>query len=257
MTFWWKFALCLLLCLLNSSLAAQDKQRIILASSDYVPHYGMELSRQGAVSEIVRRAFAYEDIDIEIAFMPFARALHDTQQGLFDGILAIWHTAEREQHLLYSDAIYPNQIVLFKRASELKLSNDLNSVLQSGSTLGMVTGYAQSPLLLNSALYKVSVATDEQVFRMLALARVDLVPADLQNGLYLLRQLPDSLRKVHINWISPPLEERPMHLAFPKLKAGSEELLVRFNRGLQQLRQTGELEQILAELLPEPTNLNH
>lgn len=253
MTFWWKFALCLLLCVLNSSLAAQDKQRIILASSDYVPHYGMELSRQGAVSEIVRRAFAYEDIDIEIAFMPFARALHDTQQGLFDGILAIWHTAEREQQLLYSDAIYANQIVLFKRAGELQLTDDLNSVLQSDSTLGMVTGYAQSPLLLNSPLQKVSVGTDDQVFRMLALKRVDLIPADLQNGLYLLRQLPEPLQQVRINWVTEPIEEKPMHLAFPRQKAGSAELQLRFNRGLQQLRQSGELQQILAELLPEPT----
>lgn len=254
MTLRCKLAFFILLSVLNCSLVAQDKQPIILASSDYVPHYGMELSRQGAVSEIVRRAFAYEGVDIEIAFMPFARALHDTQQGLYDGILAIWHTAEREQHLLYSDAIYANQIVLFKRANASKLSDDLTLALQSGSTLGMVTGYAQSPLLLNSSLAKVSVATDEQVFRMLALARVDLVPADLQNGLYLLGQLPNPLRKVHIDWISQPLEQRPMHLAFPKQKAGSAELLAQFNRGLRQLRDTGELDQILAELLIKPAN---
>lgn len=253
MAFSWKFALLSLLCLLATALPAQDKQRIVLASSEYVPHYGTELPRQGAVSEIVRRAFAYEGVDIEIAFMPFARALYDTQQGLYDGILAIWHTAEREQQLLYSDAIYANQIVLFKRAGELQLADDLNSVLQSDSTLGMVTGYAQSPLLLNSPLQKVSVATDDQVFRMLALKRVDLVPADLQNGLYLLRQLPEPLPQVRINWVSEPLERKPMHLAFPRQKAGSAELQLRFNRGLQQLRQSGELEQILAELLPEPT----
>lgn len=253
MAFSWKVALLSLLCLSATALPAQDKQRIVLASSEYVPHYGTELPRQGAVSEIVRRAFAYEGIDIEIAFMPFARALYDTQQGLYDGILAIWHTAEREQQLLYSDAIYANQIVLFKRAGELQLTDDLNSVLQSDSTLGMVTGYAQSPLLLNSPLQKVSVATDEQVFRMLALKRVDLIPADLQNGLYLLRQLPEPLQQVRINWVSQPLEQRPMHLAFPRQKAGSAELQQRFNRGLQQLRQNGELEQILAELLPQPT----
>lgn len=253
MAFSWKLALLSLLCLLATALPAQDKQRIVLASSDYVPHYGTELPRQGAVSEIVRRAFAYEGIDIEIAFMPFARALYDTQQGFYDGILAIWHTAEREQQLLYSDAIYANQIVLFKRAGELQLTDDLNSVLQSDSTLGMVTGYAKSPLLLNSPLQKVSVATDDQVFRMLALKRVDLIPADLQNGLYLLRQLPEPLQQVRINWVTEPIEEKSMHLAFPRQKAGSAELQLRFNRGLQQLRQSGELQQILAELLPEPT----
>lgn len=254
MSFTWKVAFLAWLSLYTRNIEAEVNQRIVLASSDYVPHYGAELLRQGAVSEIVRRAFVMEGIDIEIAFMPFARALHDTKLGLYDGILAIWYTEERAKQLLYSDAIYSNQIVLFKRASELRLPDDLTRILESNSTVGLVTGYAQITSLLNSRLSKVSVATDEQVFRMLALKRVDLVPADLQNGLFLLQQLPEPMQQIPINWVSEPLEEKPMYLAFPRQKAGSEELQQRFNRGLQQLRQSGELEQILAELLPEPVN---
>jgi len=226
--------------------------RLIFASSEYLPHYGTDLPKQGAVVEIIRRAFALRQVQIEVAFMPFARALYDTQQGQYAGIIAIWHTEERAQHLLFSDPIYPNQIVLFKRAGELAQFDNLVDLLNTEGTLGLVTGYAQNSLLQNSRLNKVSVATDEQIFKMLALKRVDLVPADLQNGLQLIAQLPPSLQKTPLDWVQPALEFKPMHLAFPINRPESELLKQQFNLGLQALRASGELEQILTELLPEP-----
>lgn len=226
--------------------------RLVFASSEYLPHYGTDLPKQGAVVEIIRRAFALRQLQIEVAFMPFARALHDTQQGQYAGIIAIWHTEDRAKHLLFSDPIYPNQIVLFKRAGEFTNAIHLADVLNTEGTLGLVTGYAQDSLLQNSRLNKVSVATDEQIFKMLALKRVDLVPADLQNGLQLIKQLPPALQETQLDWVQPALEFKPMHLAFPINRPESELLQQQFNLGLQALRASGELEQILAELLPEP-----
>lgn len=226
--------------------------RLIFASSEYLPHYGTDLPKQGPVIEIVRRAFALRQLHIEVAFMPFARALYDTQQGQFAGIIAVWHTEERAEHLLFSDPIYANQIVLFKRVGEYSYFNNLKDVLNSEGTLGLVTGYAQNTLLANSRLNKVSVATDEQIFSMLALRRVDLVPADLQNGIYLISKLPPAQQKIPLDWLSPALELKPMYLAFPKNRPESQWLLQEFNQGLKTLTERGELNQILSELLPTP-----
>ncbi|CAM5213914.1 substrate-binding periplasmic protein [Alishewanella longhuensis] len=238
----------------SPQLAEISANRLVFASSEYLPHYGTDLPKQGAVVEIVRRAFALRQLQIEVAFMPFARALYDTQQGQFAGIIAIWHTEERAENFLYSDPIYANQMVLFKRAGEFQYFNNLDALLNSEGTLGLVTGYAQNALLANSRFNKVSVATDEQIFSMLALRRVDLVPADLQNGLYLISKLPATQRKVQLDWITPALEHKPMHLAFPKNRPESLLLQQEFNLGLQALTASGELSQILAELLPEPVS---
>lgn len=231
--------------------------RLVFASSEYLPHYGTDLPKQGAVVEIIRRAFALRQLQIEVAFMPFARALYDTQQGQYAGIIAIWHTEERAKHLLFSDPIYPNQIVLFKRVGEFANATNLAEILNGEGTLGLVTGYAQDSLLQNSRLHKVSVATDEQIFKMLALERVDLVSADLQNGLQLIAQLPPTLQKTQLDWVQQALELKPMHLAFPINRPESELLQQQFNLGLQALRASGELEQILTELLPEPDSSLH
>lgn len=257
------FALLLLSAMLLSSIAAgktashhteSSAKRLIFASSEYPPHYGTDLPLQGAGVEIVRRAFALRQLQIEVAFMPFARALYDTQQGQYAGIIAIWHTDAHTEHFLYSDPIYDNQIVLFKRADEFQHFNDLADLLAGEGTLGLVTGYAQNALLTNSRFNKVSVTTDEQVLSMLALGRVDLVPADLQNGLYLIAKLPAAQRKTPLDWITPVLEYKPMYLAFPKARPESAFLQQQFNLGLEELIASGELKQILSELLPEPVN---
>lgn len=223
---------------------------LVFASSEYLPHYGAALPKQGAVIEIVRRAFATQGRQIDVAFMPFARALYDTQHGEYAGVIAIWHTEARAQHFLYSAPIYTNNIVLFKRVGDYETQTSLIDILNSTGTLGLVTGYANNPLLQNSTLNKVSVATDEQIFSMLALQRVDLVPADVQNGLHLIAQLPTSLQQRQLTYISPPIERRPMHLALPKSRPESVQLLAEFNHGLAQLKETGELARIMAELLP-------
>lgn len=220
----------------------------IFASSEYPPHYGPLLPQQGVVIDIVRRAFAKRNIRIEVAFMPFARALHDTQQGQYSGIIAIWHTAERTKHFWFSDCIYANRIVLFKRANEFNETSNLSELLDGQGTLGLVTGYAQAELLQNSRFNKVSVATDGQVFSMLALKRVDLVPADLQNGLYHISKLPAEQKKVPLDWLAPTLEHKPMYLAFPKIRPDSLFLQQEFNLGLQALTDSGELTQILTTM---------
>lgn len=217
----------------------------VFASSEYPPHYGPLLPQQGVVIDIVRRAFAKRNIGIEVAFMPFARALHDTQQGQYSGIIAIWHIPERTKHFWFSDCIYANRIVLFKRANEFNEPISLRELLDGQGTLGLVTGYAQAELLQNSRFNKVSVATDGQVFSMLALKRVDLVPADLQNGLYQISTLPAEQQKVALNWLAPTLEHKPMYLAFPKIRPDSLFLQQEFNLGLQALTDSGELAQLL------------
>jgi len=250
------FAMCCWIVPLNASSSNDDMaippQRLIFASSEYLPHYGTDLPKQGAMIEIIRRAFALQNVQIEIAFMPFARALHDTQQGQYAGVIAVWHTPERAAHFLYSEPIYANEIVLFKRANAFNHISDVAELLRSDGTLGLVTGYAQHPVLLQSSLQKVSVATDAQVFKMLARERVDVVPADLQNGLYLIAQLPAELSSTPLDWFLPAIEFKPMHLAFPKNRPESTRLLQQFNLGLRSLQHSGELEQILAELLPQP-----
>ncbi|MDP4529775.1 transporter substrate-binding domain-containing protein [Alkalimonas delamerensis] len=226
-----------------------EAERLVLASSNYHPHYADDLPQQGVVTEIVRQAFALQGIDVEVVFMPFGRALYETQQGNFTGLIAAWYDEERVEHFLYSQPMYANQIVLFKRRSMPLSFRNYQQLAEKRLRLGVVQGYAQPEGLLRARLNTIAVASDEQVFRMLALGRVDLVPADKHNGLYLLRhQLPEYASQ--LEYIEPALEQRPMYLVLSKQDPRSEQLMERFNRGLLELQASNQYRAIIRSLLP-------
>lgn len=226
-----------------------QSETLQLASSNYYPHYAEDLPQQGAVSEVVRQAFLAQGINIQINFMPFARALRQSQQADYIGLVAAWYDDERAQHFYYSQPLYANHIVFFKRKSQAVSYRDFADLSAQGLRLGLVQGYLQPQGLLQSQPNLVQVAADEQAFLMLAKGRVDLVPADKLNGLYLLdNKLPQYAAQ--LDWLTPALELRPMYLLLSKQDPRSELLIQQFNSGLTMLRQSGQYQQILQTLLP-------
>jgi polar amino acid transport system substrate-binding protein len=222
-----------------------------LASSNYYPHYAADLPQQGAVTEIVRQAFSLQGIEIDIAFMPFARAYYESQQANYIGLIAAWYEDERAQHFYYSQPLYANQIVFFKRKADNISYQNYDDLARQRMRLGLVQGYLQPNGLLQSQPNLVRVAFDEQAFSMLAKGRVDLVPADKLNGLYLIAEkLPEYAGQ--LDWLTPALEQRPMYLLLSKKDPRSEQLIARFNSGLAELRRSGQYQQILDTLLPSP-----
>ena len=91
--------LLLLVTVLSSPLPAQT-DTLLLSSSNYYPHYAEDLPQQGAVSEIIRQAFLLQGIDIDIAFMPFARAYRESQHASYIGLVAAWYDDKRAEHFL-------------------------------------------------------------------------------------------------------------------------------------------------------------
>lgn len=240
--------LLLLITLFSSPLPAQT-DTVLLSSSNYYPHYAADLPQQGAVSEIIRQAFLLQDINTEIDFMPFARAYREAQQANYIGLVAGWYNDKRAEHFYYSQPLYANQIVFFKRKDTTVHYTDYANLTQKNLRMALVQGYLDLPGLPESGITTIQVATDEQAFQMLARNRVDLVPADILNGLYLIdEKFPQYAG--HLDWMMPALEHRPMYLLLSKKDPRSEALMQRFNKGLQQLRQSGRYQQIIDHLLP-------
>ena len=242
------YAIPLLLAMLTALLPAAQAERLKLASSNYYPHYAEDLPQQGAVTEIVRQVFLLQGIEIDVEFMPFARAYRESQQANYIGLVAAWYDDERAEHFYYSQPLYANQIVFFKRKDMAVNYRDYADLAQQKLRMAVVQGYLHLPGLLESGITTVQVATDEQAFQMLARGRVDLVPADKLNGLYLVdEKLPQYAGQ--LDWMTPALEQRPMYLLLSKKDPRSEALIQRFNTGLQQLRQSGQYQQIIDNLL--------
>jgi polar amino acid transport system substrate-binding protein len=221
-----------------------------LVSTDYPPYFAEYLPQQGPVSEIVRQSFALHGTEITIDFMPFARAFREIQQGKFHGLIGAWHNEERARYFLFSLPLYQNEIVFFKQKSQVIQFQNYPDLQQQGLRLALVQGYLQPAGLLDVKLDSHTVTNDEQAFQMLVRGRVDLVPTDRLNGLYLINhRMPSHAEQVE--WITPTLEVRPMFLLLAKQHPAAEQLLQLFNAGLVTLQQSGRYQQILDNLLPQ------
>jgi polar amino acid transport system substrate-binding protein len=224
---------------------------VLLASSDYSPHSGEHLPQEGALTAIVRRAFALEGMDVEIHYMPFARAMQATRQGHYVGIIGVKHTPEREEHFYFPSPIYNTSIVLFKRRSEQYTFTSYLDLAHQGLRYGSVLGYSHPVGFLETNIRHYQVSNEEQLFQLLAADRVDLIAGDKLNGIYLLEhEFPEYLTQ--IDWIEPPIEQQPLYLLFSKQHPDALSLKTAFNQGIEQMQQRDEIAQLKHILLPAP-----
>lgn len=224
---------------------------VLLASSDYSPHSGEHLPQEGALTAIVRRAFALHGMEIEVHYMPFARAMQATKQGHYAGIIGVKHTPEREAHFYFPSPIYHTSIVLFKRRSAQYNFSSYLDLAHQGLRYGSVLGYSHPVGFLETNIRHYQVSNEERLFQLLAADRVDLIAGDKLNGIYLLEhEFPQYAKQ--IDWILPPIEQQPLYLLFSKQHPEAQRLAKLFNQGIEHMQRQGEIEQLKQNLLPAP-----
>jgi polar amino acid transport system substrate-binding protein len=98
-----------LMCLVfsGSVAVASDATRVRMACNEFPPHK-MQNSPDGLAGfdvEMLQEAFSRTNIEIEIEFLPWKRALVDVQAGRLDGLCSCSQHADRDQWLDYSDPL--------------------------------------------------------------------------------------------------------------------------------------------------------
>jgi len=223
-------------------MSAASADTVTLVTTEYPPYYAASLPEKGVVSAITAAAFKKVGYDVTVAFLPWARAVSEVEKGTYDGLLGVWHSAERERFLVYSDPILDNEIGLvalkdrnisYKALSELKPYR-----------IGTVRGYANPASFVEAGLTTDEANDDLTNLKKLIAGRVDLalvdkgVSDDLIAG-----HMPES--KASVVWLEPPISKIPMFNGFAKNKAGYERRVADFAKGLSQLRASGEFAEIV------------
>lgn len=73
---------------INATRAAQDKDKYVFAADDWCPvHCSAEEIGGGYIVDIIKEIFDLENIQIEIVFVPWQRAVRGTNSGRYDGLL--------------------------------------------------------------------------------------------------------------------------------------------------------------------------
>ncbi|VXB70436.1 substrate-binding periplasmic protein [Pseudomonas sp. 8O] len=250
-----RYTFVLLVLLLGSTQAAEQ---VRLTNGEWPPYLGETLPHHGVVSRIVAEAFALQGVEVQWEFHPWARSLKMAEQGRRDGS-AVWlANPEREQRFHISEPVVESGYYLFHRKNHAFDWNDVEDLrgLRIAGTRGYDYGEAFERAEAAGELEVARLTGDEQGLRQLLAGRVDLFPVDKVVGFDLLYQKFSAAERQRLSFHRKPLRSDSLHLLLSREVPGNAELMQRFNRGLNQLRDSGKISQYLLEI-QQPLSLSH
>jgi polar amino acid transport system substrate-binding protein len=240
---------CLLLAPVLTCLAAPPPMDVTLSNDEYPPYLSQNLPWYGLLSRVVTEAFALENVKVHYVFYPNNRCLESARTGLADGSLGWAVTPERLKDLKYTDPVMTLNMVFFQRSGRTIPWQKLSDLApyRIGVTVGNTYSTEFDGLASSKVLHTESSSDDLASFRMLLANHVDLFPIDSEVGNMLLMgnfhpdQRDQMVAQTRAFWTAE------VHVViWRKLRKG-DELIRRFNLGLQQLRKSGEYDRVLSE----------
>ncbi|WP_137936956.1 transporter substrate-binding domain-containing protein [Chitinivorax sp. B] len=250
-----------LLPIVSTSLMAESKQLIPIATGEYPPFVSATLPNQGMLVEIITAAFAGSQFSPVFSFTSWPRVEAMVRSGqAFAGMPYHW-TKERDEAFLFSPPLHQGKIVFFHLQSQFP--NGIKALhLGDLQSIRVATphGYWFEPIFKRAGIQLSYAIDEEQALRQVLLKRADTVPLEQLFGTYLIKQR--LTKQTALFKQSPGLtEDRRNHdyfmivsRTFPKTEA----ILTVFSQGLQRLHDSGEYHRIqqrcqsMYEIDPKP-----
>jgi polar amino acid transport system substrate-binding protein len=236
-----------LLCSMGFTLA----QKIELVSgNDYAPYAGSKLPEGGLATALVKKAFAQTGVDTNLTWLPWAQGYADTKQGKFDATFPHEKTPTRSQDMIFSEPVISVQERVYVKAGPQKFDfAGVNGF--AGSTICLASGALPHP--------KLAALLEGGKLKRVAPMNVSICIALVDSGLADFFVLEERLAKaaLAVSGLAAgavvvadmaPLSVRELHLMAPRHKESSDDLIAKFNRGLLQIRENGDYEQVLKAL---------
>jgi sorbitol/mannitol transport system substrate-binding protein len=229
---------------------AQAEEPLQVAAYDLNPYVSADRSEHGYLYEIVQRAFAISGHKLVIHFYPPARAKVRVETGQSDLLIPSYASPDDSAKLLFSQPIHGSQVGYVQLASESQPGQAEKERSFAPDTL-----FGEEEGVIRSSSDQIV-----RVIDLLAAKRIRLAVADkFQVADALVNHRPNLIGK--LMFVVPALATKHFEVAISRKHPRAQQLLNDFNRGLEQLRETGEYERILIrygyQLKPsDPNTLN-
>jgi ABC-type amino acid transport substrate-binding protein len=261
-----KFLLMTMAVLFLATQVFASEKKVTLATLEWEPYVGSAMSSHGFTGEIVVEAFKKAGYEVELEFYQWDEALKLAQIGRVDGIFPAYYDKAREEFFLFSDPFAESPVGLFKKSSlptgppvayevgaryitySVDPRIDQTEALKGLKEykIGVVKGYVNTPEFdAAEFLQKEQAPSDEANLRKLFKDEVQLIFIDKYVANYLIaKKFPWYLNEFEL--MEPPLQIKPLHVAFSKKAEDHEQKLKVFNAGLSLMKKDGMLKRIEA-----------
>lgn len=244
-----KFLLILFSYFLFAPLSVADN--IILAADRWCP-YNCEPNTEhpGVLIEIAKYAFEKEGHTVEYVILPWLRAVQEARKGMIDGVVG---AVKNET----PDFVFPEKEQLQDKSC-FYVTNDSSWAFQgvdsfATAKLGVISGYTYSEeidhyIKENKNGYNVTEISGpehltDRLVKLLLLNRVDvIIKSSVIQGYYLKQH--NQVNKVKKAGCLELVDK--IYIAFSPNKESSKQYAQILSKGIEQLKRSGKLQQILA-----------
>jgi polar amino acid transport system substrate-binding protein len=226
-----------------SSLAGAEPIVLTTVGDPWPVLLNPETKEQGLLVELVRKAYETQGYEITINFVPWSRAMVMMQQERSDLLIGAWYSDQRNDYLLYSEAIFASAIRLIKPKHSTFKYTDQSSL--QGMRIGTILSYEYGKNFLeDTGIVRITSDSLLNNINNLIAGRIDLTLDDHYVIKYMLdKHIEDWGNKISI--IDNPLTAKNLYLAANRSNPKAESIIKAFNLGLAQIKKSGHYDKIV------------
>ena len=232
------------------NVGAATAETVRITNGEWSPFTSEQLPYNGPLSRIVLEAFALEGVSVEYGYFPWKRAYEMAKNGKWDGSVG-WAPSARHLQDFYMSkpVIYVNKALFHLKTTpfDWKSIDDLSN-WRLGGTAGYSYGVEWDQAAKSKRIKVDEVATDEQNIRKLLLKRIDVMAMEVDVANYLMSKLLTPEEAARITSHPKLVMNTSICLALSRQLDTSPGLLVRFNRGLQRLKDSGQYDVYMRDI---------
>jgi polar amino acid transport system substrate-binding protein len=217
--------------------------RLQLTGSLWSPYIDPLRPGGGLAAELVTAALTRGGYETKTSLETWPRAYEGTASGVYDVVISVWKTPEREKELLFSEPYLLNDIVLFSQKGRTLPFKGLDDLV--GFTIGVENQFAYGGGFDERADLK-RVVNNSLIENLLLLRRgkIDLVIGDRWSLYYALTTfMPDSAQEIEM--LPNALVRRALHMGVSRQRGDAAKIVADFNRELEAMNKDGTYRKIL------------
>lgn len=238
-----KLFVVLALVLLSALAAGAEGKKVTAAADPWPPFVDPDNPTQGISLEIIRAALGTQGYEVEMQFIPWARAEAGVKEGEIDILPDTWMTEKRKEYLLYSEPYAANDVKFVKKKGDPFEYEGLESL--TGKTVGIVRGYGYGDEFLNATNFKREEANEPITnVKKLVLGRFDLTLEDQIVLSNLLKKKEPKLLE-EVEFTKNALSSQTLSVTCGLKNPRCNEIIGAFNKGLAEIRANGKYDEIM------------
>lgn len=228
--------------------AAQAASLDMVTGNDYQPFSDSGLPEGGLAVEVVKKALATQDVDVNVDFLPWARGYKQTARGDVDATFPYIRTDDRKKEVLFSEPFFEIKPQVIS-AADNPVRFDGEKASLDGLTVCRPVGYAMEPMI-DAMIQNGRLDTQDpdgigQCPPLVKAGRIDFFVEN--NFVWPGLAKSEGLDRSNYHVAETPIRTNNLYVIVGKAHPRAGEIITTINNGLSQLHETGQFDQIVTK----------